>query len=182
MRFVSRLPLICLILASLGTVTGQKNLTEPSFRNTDIGLTYTFPDRLIPQLKSTLPQDSTGREEILFALWDNPRRTPVPRVVFLYDKRVRPAGQTPDMIAGRYLRSFTPPTGAKVSQPKKISFADTAMWRMDYRLPDSSGQPYNSAVIVPLRDRRVLVIQMNARSQSELELLINSLQKLRIRR
>jgi hypothetical protein len=180
MRFFSRLPFVCLILTLLGTVTAQKNLTEPTFRNTDIGLKYTFPDRLVSQPKQTLPQDSTGREEILFALWDNPRRSPVPRVVFLYDKRVRPAGATPGMIAGRYLRSFTPPAGARLSQPKKISLAGIAMWRMDYRLPDDSGHPVNSVILIPLTDRRLLVIQMNAPSQRALELLVESLQKLRL--
>jgi hypothetical protein len=175
-------PLICLIVALQLTVTAQKNSTGPTFRNEKIGLTYTFPNGLVPQSKDTLPRDSTGREEILFALWDNPRRTPVPRVVFLYDKRPRPAGATPDMIAGRYLRSFMPPAGATMSEVTKIARATVPMWRRDYRLPDSSGHPYNTAITVPLRDRSVLVIQMDAPSQPELELLVDSLQKLRIRR
>jgi hypothetical protein len=51
----------------------------------------------------------------------------------------------------------------------RFSFAGAAMWRMDYRLSEDSGHRCNTAVVIPLKDRRVLVIQMDAPSQRELE-------------
>jgi len=175
---------ICLILAFLGTATGQvkTSLTGRTFKNDNIGLTYTFPEAFTPEPEDQLPQDPKGREHIILALWDKPRHTPIPRIVFLYDTKVEPASFTLKEIAVRYLHSLRPGEGYKMSEPQKVSIAGNTMWRMDYWRADDSGQSYNSAVVIPFKDRRLLFIQMNAPSQRELDSIVDSLHELRFDR
>ena len=128
--------------------------------------------------ESELPRDSAGREHINLALWDNPRRT-IPRAVFLYDSMVRPYGMSREAIADSYLRSIRTGEGYKMGKPRRVSIAGNIMWRMDYWRPDPAGQSYNSGIVIPLQDRRVLAIQMNAASARELDLTVSSLQGLK---
>ena len=50
---------------------------------------------------------------------------------------------------------------------------------MDYWYPDDAGQDYNSAIVIPLPDRTGLFIQLNAASDTDLNVLVNSLQSLK---
>jgi len=167
------------VFALVGSAAAQ---TKPSpaaqtYKNAGIGLTYTFPATLAPQPENELPQ-SSGTEKIILALWDKPRHTPVPRVVFLYDSKVQPARFTPDEIALKYLQSLRPQAGYKMSNPQKVRIGANALWRMDYWRPDDSGQSYNSAIAFAFKNRTVLCIQMDASSQPELDSLVDSLQAL----
>ena len=69
--------------------------------------------------------------------------------------------------------------GVKVSPPEKVNLAGYAIWRMDYWHPTDSGPPFNSGVVIPLKDHTILVVQINAPSQNELEAEVNSLRNLR---
>jgi len=130
-----------------------------------------------------MPQDPSGREHVILALWDAPQRTGIPRMAFLYDTKIRPAGSSPEMMADRYLAAMRVEVskwqGVKVSDPKKISPAGYEIWRLDYWHPADSGPPYNSAIVIPLKDRRILAIQINAPSQNELDAEVESLRDLR---
>ena len=166
------------VLTAAGTAQMRSSLNGTTFRNENVGLTYTLPRGFAPDPKQQIPQDPHGREFIILALWDIPRRTPVPRVTFLYETREAPAWFTPDEAALRYLRSMKPGQDYKMSEPKKVSIAGNMMWRLDYWYPDDSGQSYNSAIVIPFKDRRLLFIQMNAPTQSKLDFLIDSLREL----
>ena len=184
MRSVGQHFRIGLILVSLGTATGQieNSATGRTFRNDNIGMTYTIPEALAPEAESQLPRDPKGHEYIILALWDKARHTPVPRVVFLYETKEAPASLTPEEIALRYLHSMKPLQGYKMTEPQRVSTAGTTMWRMDYQRPDDSGQSYNSAIVVPFSDRKLLFIQMNAATQGDLDTLVGSLRELRFDR
>src|SRR6266699_5329077 len=89
-RLFAQFSLICVIPILFGTATSQvkSSPTGRIFRNEMFGLTYIIPGNLAPSPDNQLPQDPTGREKFVLALWDNPRRTPVPHVVFMYDTKV----------------------------------------------------------------------------------------------
>ncbi|HEY7405361.1 MAG TPA: hypothetical protein VIB39_17680 [Candidatus Angelobacter sp.] len=159
----------------------KSGINGRTYRNDNIGLTYAIPQGLAADPKMQIPQDPAGREFIILALWDNPRHTPIPRITFLYETKEAPAGLSAEEIALRYLHSLERNRdGYKMSEPKKLLSAGFAMWRMDYWRPDDAGQSYNSAIIVPLKDRRLLFIQMNAASQNELDSLVGSLNNLQL--
>jgi hypothetical protein len=183
MRFFAQFSLVCVISILLGTATSQvkSSPTGRIFRNEMFGLTYTIPGNLAPSPESQLPQDPTGREKFVLALWDNPRRTPVPHVAFMYDTKVsgKLSGWSPEAIAEGYLGSLKPGEGYKMGKPRKVSMAGNTLWRMDYWRPDDSGQSYNSSIVYPFKGEKVLFIQMNAASQRELDLLVDSLQGLK---
>ncbi len=172
---------VIVILLGTGAAQIKSSITGHTFRNDNLGLTYSFPEMLVPSPTKGLPQDPKGREHIILALWDHPRRTPAPRVVFLYDTKARPSAWSAEAIAGHYLRALAlrPGEGYKMGQPQKMSVAGKTMWRMDYWKPDNSGQSYNCAIVFPLPDRRILFIQLNAASERELDLLRDSLKGLK---
>jgi hypothetical protein len=172
---------VCLSLTLVAlSVEGQSknSLIGRTFKNSDLGLTYSLPESLVPQPDIQLPRDSQGREEILLALWDETRQTPDPRITFLYDKKV--AHMPPGQHALRYLHSAPAGPGYKLTEPRKVSMGGTTMWRMDYSRPDESGHSYSSAIVIPFSDGTLLFIQMNAPSQSQLDSLVGSLNTLRV--
>jgi hypothetical protein len=173
---------VVMMLLGTGTAQVKGSAAAHTFRNDNLGLTYTFPEVLAPSPDEGLPRDPKGREYIILALWDQPRRTPVPRIVFLYDTKPRPSTWSSDTIAHHYLRTLTPGEGYKMGQPQRMSVAGKTTWRMDYWKPDDSGQSYNCAMVFPLEDRRVLFIQLNAPSERELDLLRDSLKGLKFDR
>jgi hypothetical protein len=152
------------------------------FRSNPIGLTYTFPEKFASKVESEMPQDPSGREHVILALWDTPQRSGIPRMAFLYDTKVRPAGSSREAMASRYLEALRQQAlqwqGGKVSEPRKISPAGHDIWRMDYWHPAGSAPPFNSGIVIPLKDRRILAIQINAPSQSELDSEVDSLRDL----
>src|SRR5947209_473655 len=73
------------------------------FRNNAIGFSYTFPETFSPRVETEMPpqfqNDPAGREHMIFGLWDKPARTGTPRIAFLYDTKVRPAGLSREQMA-----------------------------------------------------------------------------------
>lgn len=182
MRSLARI--FCLLagtaLALTNTDQIKSSLNGTTFRNENIGLAYKLPEGLAPDPKQQIPQDPNGREFIILALWNHPRRTPIPRVTFLYETKEAPASLTSEEIALRYLRALERHReGYKMSDPRRLLVSGNTMWRMDYWRPDDSGQSYNSAIIIPFKDRKLLFIQMNAPTPKELDSLIRSLDTLR---
>jgi hypothetical protein len=173
----------CLIAACAMVCAAQtEGVHGHVFRNNDIGLTYTIPEKFSPKVENEMPaQDPSGREHFILALWNTPERTGAPQMTFLYDKKVRPAGSSREEMANRYLEAvrklWVDVQGVKISGPKKISPAGYAIWRLDLWQPDALPH-FNSAIAIPLRDRRILVIQANAASQSELDAEVDSLRDL----
>lgn len=103
-------------------------------------------------------------------------------MAFLYDMKVWPAGSSRKQIAYRYLadvrRLWVNIRGVKISEFKEISPAGYPIWRLDLWQPDTLPH-FNSAIAIPLADRRILVIQVNAPSQGALDAEVDSLEELR---
>jgi hypothetical protein len=149
-----------------------------------VGLTYTFPEKFSPKIESEMPaqwHDPSGRERLILALWVASDRTAVPRMSFLYDNKIRPAGRSRQQMAYAYLaevnQMWANVRGVRISGPKEISPAGYAIWRLDLWQPDNSPH-YNSVIVIPLADRRILAIQVNAPSQTELDSEVDSLRGL----
>jgi hypothetical protein len=68
--------------------------------------------------------------------------------------------------------------GVKMGGPTKVSEPSYDYWRLDLSAPDQQPR-YNSVILITLSDRRVLVIQVNAPSQSELDGEVDSLALMR---
>jgi hypothetical protein len=172
-----------LILASVVACGGQAKdrIAGEVFRSDAIGLTYTFPAAFSPKIASEIPGSTSAVETLILALWSTPDRIGPPRMSFLYDKKIRPAGRTRQQMADRYLgeikQMWVGVRGAKITGPEEISPAGYLIWRINISQPDNSPH-YISAIAIPLPDRRILVIQANAPSQGELDAELNSLKDL----
>jgi hypothetical protein len=180
-RFVTSL-----LLLWTSTIFAQESnvLLGHVFHSDSVPLTFKLPEKLFPKVESEMRQDPSGREHVILALWDAPERAGIPRMAFLYDTKIRPAGSTREMMAERYLQAMKGEiskwAGVKVSDPQEISPAGYVIWRLDYSHPKDSGPPYNAAIVIPLKDRKILSIQINAPSQDELNQEVDSLRELRL--
>ena len=182
-RLILALP--CLFATSLIVCAGQ-TVDGHIFRSEKLGLTYAFPESFSAKVESELPrQDSTGREHMIPALWNSPERNGSPRITFLYDTKVRSADLSSAEIANRYLAAvrqlWVNVRGVKILGPQKISLPGCDVWKLDLFQPDQLPH-YNAAVVVPLADRRLLAIEINAPSQTELDAEVDSLRGLRLNR
>ena len=184
----SRLILALLWTSSFVVCAGQasEGVHGHVFRSDSIGLTYAFPQNLSAKVERELPMnDSSGREHMILALWDSPDREGSPRIALLYDTKPRSAELSRAEIANRYLSAvrqlWVNVPGIKISGPQKMSLPGCEVWRLDLFQPDALPH-YNSAVVVPLADRRLVAIQINAPSQAELDEEVNSLRGLRLDR
>jgi hypothetical protein len=162
----------------------QEGVHGHVFHNDAIGLTYTFPEKFSAEVENEIRfpvHDPSGHEHLILALWDTSERTGYPQLAFLYDRKVRPAGLSRKEMAERYLAAarqlWVSVPGVKISTTKQVSPAGYAIWRLDLSQPDDLPH-YNSVVVIPLADRRILAIQVNAASQSELDAEVDSLREL----
>lgn len=180
----TRRGLSCLIALVVIVCSSQaaERVSGNIYRNDAIGLDFAIPFHFSPKVESEIhPQDPSGREHVFLALWQSAERTGVPRMAFLYDSRVRPLGRSRELNATLYLaelkQMWVNVPGVKISGPTKIAPAGYPIWRLDYWQPND--QPhFNCAVAIPLADRRLILIQINAPSQSELNAEVDSLSKL----
>jgi hypothetical protein len=119
---------------------------------------------------------------MILALWDTRERSGQPRMSFLYDTKQRSSDKTHDTIALAYLGEvkgmWLGIKGLKMAGPTKVSEPSYDYWRLDLSAPDQQPR-YNSVILITLSDRRVLVIQVNAPSQSELDGEVDSLARMR---
>jgi len=119
---------------------------------------------------------------MILALWDTRERSSQPRMSFLYDTKQRSSDKTPDTIALAFLGEvkgmWLGIKGLKMAGPTKVSEPSYDYWRLDLSAPDQQPR-YNSVILITLSDRRVLVIQVNAPSQSELDGEVDSLALMR---
>jgi hypothetical protein len=177
--------LFCLVLHASPAEDGVHG---PVFRNNAIGLTYTIPENLFPKSESEIRAagihlDPTEREHVVLAMWSTPERNGIPRMAFLYDTKVRPTNLSRKEIAAGWIESLKNTMkndpNVKMSEPKTVSFGRIIVWRVDYWQGHGYVLPYNSAIVIPLTDRKLLAIQVNATSQSELDTEVNSLRELR---
>jgi hypothetical protein len=177
--------LVCLILRASPVDDG---VHEHVFRNNAIGLTYTIPENLFPKSESEIRAagihlDPTGREHIVLAMWNTPERSGIPRIAFLYDTKIRPTNLSRKEIATGWIesmkRTMKDDPNVKMSEPKTVSFGGIIVWRVDYWQGHGYVLPYNSAIVIPLTDRKLLAIQLNATSQIELDTEVESLRELR---
>lgn len=165
--------------------TPEETVHGSVFHSDAVGLSYTLPENFSAKVESEMPgpfHDVTGRERFILALWHTSEQSGAPRMTFLYDTKVRDPGLSREEIANRYLAAvrtlWVDVKGAKISGPKRISPAEYAIWRLDMWQPDSLPH-FNTAIVIPLVDRRLLAIQVNAPSQDELDAEVNSLRELR---
>ncbi len=176
--------LVCFLIG-FGRSRAGDRVEGHVFRSDDIGMTFSFPASFYSKTEQEMVRqrhDPSGREHVILALWDAPERAGIPRMAFLHDKKIRPAGSSRSEIAARYLGAMRQTVaewqGVKISESKRVSLAGYAIWRLDYWHPADSAPPYNAAVVIPLKDRSILAIQVNAPSQSELDSEIDSLREL----
>lgn len=177
--------LLCVLAASTGPLLAgapKDGIEGHTFRYGAIGLTYNFPVKFAAKVENEMnSKDPTGREHTILALWDTPDRAGAPRISFLYDHKARSADLSQAEIANRYLNAirqmWVSVPGVRISGPQKISGSGFSMWRLDLYQPDQLPH-FNSAVVIPLPDRRILAIQLNAPSQSELDAENESLRDL----
>ena len=175
---------ICLSLLCATSVGQQKGSVHGNvFREAAMGLTYEFPQQFSAKVEREITsRDRTGREHMILALWDTRERSGQPRMSFLYDTKQRSSDKTHDTIALAYLGEvkgmWLGIKGLKMAGPTKVSEPSYDYWRLDLSAPDQQLR-YNSVILITLSDRRVLVIQVNAPSQSELDGEVDSLALMR---
>ena len=181
---VRRLTTFCLALICIFGCAAQTKdgLQENTFRSSAIGMTYSVPKKFSAKVEADLPQDPSGREHVILALWDTSERAGIPRMAFLWDTKVRPPGSTRETMAARYLAAMkdvaTKGGGVSVSAPIAISPAGYTIWRMNYLYPAAPERAHNCGIVIPLKDRRILAIQINASSQADLDAEVDSLREL----
>jgi hypothetical protein len=119
---------------------------------------------------------------MILTLWDTPQRGGALRMAFLYDTKQRSSDRTHDTIALAYIgeikRMWLGVKDAKIVGPTKVSEPSYDYWRLDFSVPDQVPR-YNSAIVITLSDRRVLVVRAGAPSQSELDDEVDSLTRMR---
>jgi len=155
------------------------------FREAAMGLTYEFPDKFSPKAGDEMPKpfrDARGRERFILTLWDTPQRGGALRMAFLYDTKQRSSDRTHDTIALAYLgeikRQWLGVKDVKIVGPTKVSEPSYDYWRLEFSAPDQVPR-YNSAIVITLSDRRVLVVRAGAPSQTELDGEVDSLARMR---
>jgi hypothetical protein len=142
---------------------GRGSVHGDVFREAALGLTYEFPKNFSPKVEKEMPPfDPTGRERLILALWDTPRRSGQPRMAFDYDTKQRSSDRTRDTIALAYLGEvkgmWLNVKAVKIVGPTKVSDPSYDYWRLDLSAPDQVPR-YNSTVVITLSDRRVLCDQ-----------------------
>jgi hypothetical protein len=182
--FVGCLAKFCLALSCILGCAAQTRdgLQGSTFRSPAIGMTYSVPSRFSAKIGTNLPQDPSGREHIILTVWETSDGVGIPRMTFLYDTKVRPVGSTRETMAARYLAAMkdvaTKGGGVSVSVPKAISPAGYVIWRMNYIYPAAPERAHNCGIVIPLKDRRILAIQINASSEADLDAEVDSLREL----
>ena len=162
-----------------GTVHGNV------FREAALGMTYEFPEKFSPKVaenKKLFGNDTTGRERMILTLWETPESGGALRMAFLYDAKQRSKDRTHDTVALSYIGEIKGQwlgvKGVNLVGPTKASQPSYDYWRLDFSAPGQTPH-FNSAIVITLADRRVLVIRAGAPSQSELDSEVDSLTKLR---
>jgi hypothetical protein len=181
--FASQLFVCLLLFCPAGVSQAKGNVHGSVFREASLGLTYSFPEQFSPSVESEIPsRDPSGREHMILALWATTQRSGEPRMAFLYDTKQRSSDRTHDTIALAYIgeikRMWLGVKDANIVAPTKTSQPTYDYWRFDFSAPDRDPR-FNSAVVITLADRRVLVVRAGAPSQSELDREIDSLSQLR---
>jgi hypothetical protein len=150
-----------------------------------MGLTYEFPDKFNPKVGGEMPKpfsDARGRERFILTLWDTPQGGGALRMAFLYDTQERSSGRTRDTIALAYIgeikQMWLGIKDVKIVGPTKVSEPSYDYWRLDFSAPDQVPS-YNSAIVITLSDRRLLVVRAGAPSQRDLDGEIDSLARMR---
>jgi hypothetical protein len=185
-RIAGGLAWICvLLLCSFCNAQGSGSIRGNVFREDGTGLTYEFPEKFSPKVGDEMPRpfrDATGRERFILTLWDTPQRGGALRMAFLYDTKQRSSDRTHDTIALAYLGEikgmWLGVKDVKIVGPTKVSEPSYDYWRLDFSAPDQVPH-YNSAIVITLSDRRVLVVRAGAPSQSELDGEVDSLARMR---
>lgn len=154
------------------------------FRSDALGLTYTFQETFAAQGEDqAAKQNSKEREHMVLSLWSTADRSGPPRMSFLHDRKTRPAALSRAEIANHYLAAvrqlWAGVRGGKMLGPQKIVFPHCDAWRLDLFQPDALPH-YNAAVVIPMPDRSILAIQINAPSQAEVDKEVDSLRELRL--
>lgn len=167
----------------LGQATGSVHGNV--FREEAMGLTYEFPQKFSSKIGSEMPppfREATGRERFILTLWDAAERGGALRMVFLYDTKQRSSDRTHDTIALAYIgevkQMWLGVKGVELTAPIKVSEPSYDYWRLDSSGADQVPR-YNSAIVITLSDRRVLVVKAGAPSQKELDSEIDSLTRMR---
>ena len=174
---------VCLSLMCLACMGQTKGSVHGNvFRQAAMGLTYEFPEKFNSKIEGKSPIQGSQREQMILTLWDAPKAGGALRMAFLYDTKQRSSDRTHDTISLAYLgevkRMWLGVKGVNVVGPTKISQPSYDCWRLDFSAPDQVPR-FNSAIVITLADRRVLVVRAGAPSQSELDSEVDSLSQMR---
>jgi hypothetical protein len=174
-----------LLLSSLCMAQGSGGIHGDVFRDDELGLTYDFPAKFSPKVESKMPaafHDGGARERMILTLSDSLERGGALRMAFLYDTKQRGRDRSHDTIALAYIGEIKSMwlgvKDARIGGPTKVSERTYDYWRLDFSAPGQVPR-YNSAVVITLSDRRILVIRAGAPSQSELDSEVDSLERMR---
>ena len=161
---------------------GKASVHGNVFREGIMGLTYEFPEKFSPKVEGESPIRSSQREHMVLTLWDDTKIGGALRMAFLYDTMQRSRDRTHDTIALAYIGEikgmWLDVKDVKIVGPNKVSQPSYDYWRLDFSVPHQVPH-FNSAIVITLADRRVLVVRAGAPSQSELDGEVDSLSQMR---
>lgn len=178
--------LVCLVAGLAANCAAQNgcvwtetgSTTAKAYVNPKLGFSYTFPGSLAPQPATLLPKDPKGKGAILFALWKTPRDIEIPSVVlFVEDPK-----QYRDSTAVAYAHRVenTAKRTATTSGVQPFDLAGMNFYRVDYR--ETVGDPIFRAAITGQIDGCEVSFQLSARTQPEIEKLVESVSAIKLDR
>jgi len=155
-----------------GEISGQ------TYTNKELGLSYTFPGSLKRDPSATLPRGKDGR--ILLVLWKNPPDFEKPSVTILADDPSVYADHTALGYLHRIentAKRYQPPANILASA-REYDFSGIKFYRVDYQFPEPNSV-YNTAITGQVASCEI-ALQFVARTQNEIESLVQSINTIRL--
>jgi len=159
------------------TETGST--TAKAYTNPKLGFSYIFPALLTLQDASRLPKDPKGKGAILFALWKTPRDIEIPSVVLFVEDPKQYRDATAVGYAHR-IENTAAKRAAKTSEIQPFDLAGMSFYRVDYS--EAVGDPVLSTAITGQIEGCEVSFQLRARTQQEIDKLVESLRAIRLDR
>jgi len=128
-----------------------------------------FPQPSFHRPRMNFRKTQLGVKASSWALWDNPRRTPTPCVVFLCDTKARSYSLTLDQIREDYLRSLKPDERIQDGATEKSWLRGTQCGARATGIQTIRDNPLTRHLRFLSKTEGVLFIQMNASSQLQLD-------------
>jgi len=177
--FLASICSCCLVTLSFaqsecGTSSGG-SVSQGSYVNERIGLSYHIPGWLDPGDPRSYPKDPKGRPTaILLALWKTPREQDKPVLIIMSDDPF----QYRDSSALAYVRRIANTVAqqhAKIVQNgRQYQLSGFTFYRVDYEFPETSPKNLNVALTGRV-GRCELSFELNASTQDEIDKVFRSI-------